>query len=47
MTFNIDRANNYFVEKAEEIINVIDDKNPDVVFLAWFYENDLNVLDTL
>ncbi len=47
MTFNIDGANKDIIERAEEIIEIINDKDPDVIFLAEFYEDDLNVLDTL
>lgn len=47
MSFNIDGANKNISDRAEKIIDIINNKNPDVVFLAEFYEDDLNVLDTL
>ena len=47
MSFNIDGAGKDIRSRAEKIIGIINEKNPDIVFLAEFYEDDLNVLDTL
>lgn len=47
MSFNIDGASKDIIERVEDIIKIINDKDPDVIFLAEFYEDDLNVLDAL
>ena len=47
MSFNIDGAETNITERAERIVEIINKNNPDIVFLAEFYEDDLNVLDTL
>ena len=47
MSFNIDGSETNITDRAERIVEIINKKNPDVIFIAEFYESDLNVLDTL
>ena len=47
MSFNINGTDKDIINRADRIVKIINEKNPDIVFLAEFYEDDLNVLDTL
>lgn len=47
MTFNIDGANGDPVEKSQNIVALINEYNPDVVFFAEFLERESSILDSL
>lgn len=47
MSFNIDGTDKDIINRAEKIVGIINETNPDIVFLAEFYEDDPDVLDTL